>query len=43
MKCFSQITYGGADLPERGTVARVLVEDGAEVAFGQALFVIKPA
>jgi len=43
MKSFGQIIYGGPDLPERGTVTRVLVEDGAEVAFGQTLFLVKPA
>lgn len=43
MKSFGQIVYGGPDMPARGTVARVLVEDGAEVAFGQTLFLVKPA
>ena len=43
MKCFNQITYGGPDLPARGTVAQILAEDAAEVQFGQALFRVKPA
>ncbi len=43
MKCFNQIRYGGPGLPERGTVAKVLVEDAAEVTFGQVLFLIRPA
>jgi biotin carboxyl carrier protein len=42
MKSFNQITYGGPGLPERGRVERVLVEDAAEVAFGQTLFLIRP-
>jgi acetyl-CoA carboxylase biotin carboxyl carrier protein len=42
MKSFNQIVYGGPGLPERGAVARVLVEDAAEVRFGQPLFTIKP-
>ncbi len=41
MKSFNQITYGGTGLPESGTVAKILVEDSAEVAFGQALVMIK--
>jgi biotin carboxyl carrier protein len=43
MKSFNQITYGAPSLPERGTVARILVDDAAEVAFGQKLFLIRPA
>ena len=42
MKCFNQITYGGPGLPEDGIVSRVLVEDAAEVHFGQPLFHIRP-
>ncbi|MBI4703011.1 MAG: hypothetical protein HY744_17990 [Deltaproteobacteria bacterium] len=42
MKSFNQITYGGPGLPEQGTVARILVQDGAEVAFGQPLFLVRP-
>ncbi len=42
MKCFNQITYGGAGLPDRGQVAEILAEDTAEVQFGQVLFRIKP-
>jgi acetyl-CoA carboxylase biotin carboxyl carrier protein len=43
MKSFNQIVYGGTGLPDRGTVAQILVEDAAEVKFGQPLFTIKPA
>ena len=43
MKCFNQITYGGAEVPARGTVARILVADACEVGFGQALMLVKPA
>jgi biotin carboxyl carrier protein len=42
MKCFHQITYGGAGLPERGSVARILVENAAEVELGQELFLVRP-
>ena len=42
MKCFNQIVYGGPGLPERGEVTRVLVEDAAEVRFGQPLFRVRP-
>ena len=42
MKCFNQITYGGPGLPESGQVTGILVEDAAEVRFGQPLFRIKP-
>ncbi len=43
MKSFNQITYGAPGLPEQGTVERILVEDAAEVTFGQLLFLIRPA
>ncbi|UCD76682.1 MAG: hypothetical protein JSV91_07100 [Phycisphaerales bacterium] len=42
MKCFNQITYGGAGLPEKGQVVKILAEDTAEVQFGQTLFQIRP-
>ncbi|MHC4416202.1 MAG: biotin/lipoyl-containing protein [Planctomycetota bacterium] len=42
MKCFNQITYGGAGLPESGQVAEILAEDASEVQFGQVLFRIRP-
>lgn len=42
MKCFHQIAYGGPGLPERGTVAKILVEDNAEVELGETLFLIRP-
>jgi acetyl-CoA carboxylase biotin carboxyl carrier protein len=42
MKCFHQITYGGAGLPEKGEIVKILAEDASEVQFGQALFRIKP-
>ena len=43
MKSFNHITYGGPGLPARGTVERCLVADAAEVAFGQVLFLLRPA
>jgi biotin carboxyl carrier protein len=43
MKCFNQIAYGGPGLPERGTVAKILVEDAAEVEHDQVMFLIRPA
>ncbi|MGB2987420.1 MAG: biotin/lipoyl-containing protein [Phycisphaerae bacterium] len=42
MKCFYQITYGGAGLPDKGEIVKILAEDASEVQFGQALFRIKP-
>lgn len=38
MKCFNQITYGGDEYPEKGKIVKILVDDSAEVTFGQALF-----
>ncbi len=43
MKCFNQIAYGGPGLPERGTVAKIFVQDAAEVETGQVLFLVRPA
>jgi acetyl-CoA carboxylase biotin carboxyl carrier protein len=43
MKSFNQIAYGAPGLPERGTVAKVLVQDAVEVAFGQTLFLVRPS
>jgi acetyl-CoA carboxylase biotin carboxyl carrier protein len=43
MKVFHRITYGGPGLPARGTVAKILVDDAAEVEFEQTLFLIRPA
>jgi len=42
MKCFNQIAYGGAGLPERGEIAKILAEDSSEVEFGQPLFWVRP-
>jgi len=41
MKCFNQITYGGAEMPAKGEIAKVLAEDTAEVSFGQPLFWVR--
>ena len=41
MKTFAHVRYGGRDLPSRGRVTRVLVEDGAEVAAGEPLIEIE--
>ena len=43
MKCFSQISYGGPGLPERGTVVKALIDESAEVRFGQTLLLVKPS
>ncbi|MAF65216.1 MAG: hypothetical protein CMJ84_06115 [Planctomycetes bacterium] len=44
MKTFTQIVYRAVDgLPERARFIRWAVEDGAEVAAGDALFVLEPA
>ena len=43
MKCFNQIAYGGPGLPERGTVAKILVDDSDEVVHDQVMFLISPA
>jgi len=43
MKSFNQITYGGPGLPESGTVERILADDASEVAYGQTLFLVRPA
>ncbi len=42
MKTFHSIHYGGAELPARARVARVLVADGADVEGGQALLELTP-
>jgi biotin carboxyl carrier protein len=42
MKCFNQVTYDGPGLPAKGEVVKILVEDAAEVRFGQDLFWIAP-
>ncbi|MBD3236330.1 MAG: hypothetical protein GF330_06490 [Candidatus Eisenbacteria bacterium] len=41
MKCFNQITYGGAGMPERGEIVKILAEDVSEVQFGQPLFWVR--
>jgi biotin carboxyl carrier protein len=43
MKCFNQIAYGGPGLPDRGTVAKILVDDAEEVEHDQVMFLIRPA
>jgi biotin carboxyl carrier protein len=42
MKCFNQITYGGVGLPEKGKVAKILVDDAQEVQFDEVLFLVEP-
>jgi len=42
MKCFNPITYGGPGYPEQVEIAKILVEDSAEVQFGQPLFWVRP-
>jgi len=41
MKCFTQITYGGPGLPERGKVAEILVTDASEVTANQVLMLVR--
>lgn len=41
MKCFNQIAYGGAGLPEHGEIVEALAEDASEVRFGQPLFWVR--
>lgn len=37
MKTFSQVLYGGDDLPDSATVDEVLVDDGTEIEAGQPI------
>jgi acetyl-CoA carboxylase biotin carboxyl carrier protein len=41
MKTFNQIVYGGAGLPEEAEVIDVRCEDGAEIAAGQPLIIVR--
>jgi biotin carboxyl carrier protein len=43
MKTFAHVRYGGAGLPARARVTRVLVADGAEVGAGDTLIEVEPA
>jgi biotin carboxyl carrier protein len=43
MKSFNRIAYGGASLPERARVVRLLVEDGADVNAGTPMFEVVDA
>ena len=43
MKTFNRVTYGGAGLPARAKVIRVMVEDGADVDEGAPLLELEPA
>jgi acetyl-CoA carboxylase biotin carboxyl carrier protein len=40
MKTFHRVTYGGAGLPERARVERVLVADGDDVSAGDPLLAL---
>lgn len=42
MKCFNHIVYGGVGLPDSAVVVEVLLEDAAEIGFGQPLFLVRP-
>lgn len=42
MKTFHRLAYGGDALPPRVRVTRALVEDGADIAEGDALFELEP-
>jgi acetyl-CoA carboxylase biotin carboxyl carrier protein len=41
MKTFHRLAYGGEGLPTRVKVVRALVEDGADIAKGDALFALE--
>ncbi len=41
MKCFNQVRYSGHDLPPRARVAKILVEDSAEIRHDQVLFLLE--
>ena len=43
MKCFNQVRYGGEGMPARARVVELGSEDGAEIQFGQLLFLLEPA
>lgn len=42
MKTFNQVLYGGEGLPDEAEVVRLDADDGAEVASGQTLLVVRP-
>lgn len=42
MKCFNQITYGGAEYPPKGKITKVMVGDAEEVSYGHPLFKVMP-
>lgn len=42
MKTFNRASYGGPGLPPRARVARVLVNDGDDVATGDAILALEP-
>ena len=41
MKTFNQIVYGGPGLPAEAEVIEVRSEDGAEIAAGQPLIIVR--
>lgn len=41
MKTFNQILYGGAGMPENGTIVEIRCADGAEIHAGQILVVVR--
>ncbi len=42
MKCFNQITYGGAQYPLKGKITKVMVGDSEEISYGHPLFKVMP-
>ena len=40
MKTFNRVTYGGAGLPERARVEKILVADGDDVNAGDPLLAL---
>jgi acetyl-CoA carboxylase biotin carboxyl carrier protein len=43
MKSFNRVGYGGAGLPERARVVRLLVDDGTDVDAGAPMLQLEPA
>jgi biotin carboxyl carrier protein len=43
MKSFNRVGYGGASLPERARIVRLLVADGADVDAGTPMLQLEPA
>jgi len=42
MKSFNRVAYGGAGMPARARVSRILVEDGADIDAGAPMLLLEP-